>query len=39
MGVDEKLKVEGIRVSQGYATTDEEIDLFLEAVTEILKCL
>jgi cysteine desulfurase len=39
MGVEENLRIEGIRVSQGYATTDEEIDLFLEAVAEVLKFL
>jgi cysteine desulfurase len=39
MGVDEKLRVEGIRVSQGYSTTDEEIELFLGAVAEVLKFL
>jgi cysteine desulfurase len=39
MGVDEKLRIEGIRISQGYATTDEEIELFLAAVTEVLKFL
>ena len=39
MGVDEKLRVEGIRISQGYTTTDEEIDLLLEAITEVLKFL
>ena len=39
MGVDEKLRVEGIRVSQGCSTTDKEIELFLEAVAEVLKFL
>jgi len=39
MGIDEKLRIEGIRISQGYKTTDEEIDLFLNAVTEVLKLL
>jgi cysteine desulfurase len=39
MGVDENLRIEGIRISQGASTTDEEIDLFLEAVAEVLKFL
>jgi len=39
MGIEENLRIEGIRISQGYSTTDEEIDLFLEAVTEVLKFL
>ncbi|WP_461251692.1 cysteine desulfurase family protein, partial [Treponema sp. R8-4-B8] len=39
MGVEENLRIEGIRVSQGYATTDEEIELFLGAVAEVLKFL
>jgi len=39
MGIEENLRIEGIRISQGYNTTDEEIDLFLEAVVEVLKFL
>jgi len=39
MGIEENLRIEGIRISQGYSTTDEEIDLFLEAVAEVLKFL
>jgi len=39
MGIEENLRIEGIRISQGYATTDEEIELFLEAVAEVLKFL
>jgi len=39
MGIEENLRIEGIRISQGYMTTDEEIDLFLEAVAEVLKFL
>jgi len=39
MGVDEKLRVEGIRISQGYTTTDEDIDLLIEAIEEVLKFL
>jgi len=39
MGVEEKLRIEGIRISQGYLTTDEEIDLLLKAIAEVLKFL
>ena len=39
MGVNEKLRIEGIRISQGYTTTDEEIDLLIEAIEEVLKFL
>jgi len=39
MGIDDKLGLEGIRISQGWATTDEEIDLLLEAIREVLKFL
>jgi len=39
MGIDDKLGLEGIRVSQGWSTTDEEIGLLLEAVREVLKFL
>jgi cysteine desulfurase len=39
MGVEEKLRMEGIRISQGYTTTDEEIELLLEAIDEVLKFL
>jgi len=39
MGVEEKLRIEGIRISQGWSTTDEEIDLLLDAITEVLKFL
>jgi cysteine desulfurase len=39
MGVDDKLGLEGIRISQGWTTTDEDIDLLLEAVREVLKFL
>ena len=39
MGVDEKLSLEGIRISQGWSTTDEEIDLLIEAIAEVLKFL
>ena len=39
MGVEEKLRIEGIRISQGWSTTDEDIDLLIEAVAEVLKFL
>jgi cysteine desulfurase len=39
MGVEEKLRIEGIRISQGYSTTDEEINSLLEAIAEVLKFL
>jgi len=39
MGVDENLRIEGIRISQGWSTTDEEIDLLLDAIAEVLKFL
>ena len=39
MGVEEKLRIEGIRISQGYTTTDEDIDMLTGAITEVLKFL
>jgi cysteine desulfurase len=39
MGIEESLSLEGIRISQGWTTTDEEIDLLLEAIAEVLKYL
>jgi len=39
MGIDNKLAFEGIRISQGWSTTDEEIDLLLGAIREVLKSL
>ena len=39
MGVDDTLSLEGIRISQGWSTTDEEIDLLLDAIAEVLKFL
>ncbi|MCL2759822.1 MAG: cysteine desulfurase [Treponema sp.] len=39
MGVEENLRIEGIRISQGYTTTDEDIDLLLGAIAEVLKFL
>jgi cysteine desulfurase len=39
MGIDDKLSLEGIRISQGWSTTEEEIDLLLGAIREVLKFL
>jgi cysteine desulfurase len=39
MGVEDSLRLEGIRISQGWSTTDEEIDLLLAAIEEVLKFL
>jgi len=39
MGIDEKSAFEGIRISQGWSTTEEEIDLLLAAIQEVLKFL
>ncbi|MDR2717313.1 MAG: cysteine desulfurase [Treponema sp.] len=39
MGVEDNLSLEGIRISQGWSTTDEEIDLLLDAIAEVLKFL
>jgi len=39
MGVEDTLSLEGIRISQGWSTTDEEIDLLIDAITEVLKFL
>jgi cysteine desulfurase len=39
MGINENLRIEGIRISQGWSTTNEEIDLLLEAINEVLKFL
>jgi cysteine desulfurase len=39
MGVEENLRIEGIRISQGFTTTDQDIDALINAVTEVLKFL
>ncbi|MCL2763589.1 MAG: cysteine desulfurase [Treponema sp.] len=39
MGINDKLSLEGIRISQGSSTTDAEIDLLVHAITEVLKFL
>jgi len=39
MGIEENLRIEGIRISQGFTTTDEDINLLLDAIAEVLKFL
>lgn len=39
MGIDENLRIEGIRISQGQSTSCEDIDLLLEGISEVLKFL
>jgi len=39
MGIGDGLRLEGIRISQGWATTDGEIDGLLAAIAEVLKFL
>ena len=39
MGIAENLQIEGIRISQGWSTTEEEIDLLIDAIAEVLKFL
>jgi len=39
MGIEDNLRIEGIRISQGYTTTDEDIDLLIEAINVVLKFL
>lgn len=39
MGLDSKLRLEGIRISQGWSTTDEEIEALIAAIHEVLKYL
>jgi len=39
MGVEENLRIEGIRISQGFTTTDQDIDALINAITEVLKFL
>jgi cysteine desulfurase len=34
MGIDQRTSLEGIRVSQGYATTMEEIERLLDAIQQ-----
>ena len=39
MGIDSDTRLWGIRISQGWSTSDDEIELLIEAVKEILKTL
>jgi cysteine desulfurase len=39
MGIEDTLSLEGIRISQGWSTTDEEIDRLLAAISEVLQFL
>jgi cysteine desulfurase len=39
MGITPQQSLEGIRVSQGWTTTDEEIELLLQALREVLRFL
>jgi cysteine desulfurase len=39
IGVREKQRLEGVRFSQGYTTTEAEIDALLSAVADVLKVL
>ena len=39
MGIDDNVSLEGIRISQGWSTTDEEIALLLDAIGEVLSFL
>jgi cysteine desulfurase len=39
MGIEDSLQLEGIRISQGWSTTDEEIDRLLAAIGEVLQFL
>jgi cysteine desulfurase len=39
MGVSESLRIEGIRISQGNCTTNDDIDFLLSAISEVLKFL
>jgi cysteine desulfurase len=39
MGIDPKTSLEGIRISQGWSTTEEEIDLLVGAIRDVLRSL
>ena len=39
MGIDEKTSLEGIRISQGWTTTGEEIDFLIQTIIEVIKYL
>jgi cysteine sulfinate desulfinase/cysteine desulfurase-like protein len=39
MGIDKQRILEGVRISQGWLTTDEDISLLIEGLNEVLKFL
>lgn len=39
MGIEKSLSLEGIRISQGWSTTDEDIEQLLQAISEVLQLL
>ena len=39
MGITEQMRLEGIRISQGWTTTAADIDCLLKAITEVLRFL
>ena len=39
MGLDEKIIRSGIRISQGWSTSDEEMEILINAITRALNCL
>jgi cysteine desulfurase len=39
MGIEDNKSLEGIRISQGWSTSEDEIDLLLNAIAEVLKFL
>jgi cysteine desulfurase len=39
MGLDEKTSLEGIRISQGWSSTDEEVELLIKAINKALGAL
>jgi len=39
MGIEDSISLEGIRISQGWSTSDKEIDDLLAAIAEVLKFL
>ena len=39
MGISDNMSLEGIRISQGWSTTEDEIDGLLAAIAEVLKFL
>jgi cysteine desulfurase len=39
MGIEENLSLEGIRISQGWTTTEQEVDNLVAAISEVLQFL